>query len=191
MNDAELDRKLEAGRDAVWAPVMTRELVMEASAAARREVDSQRSHKRLGIVASVIGIGALLSIAGTTLLVNDSDLSNPISIPITYVANDGSTVSCENVLGGAGGAAPEVVAEWEAAVAGIDWTGVGQEAHDRAVADPFVPGPNDDWPDDASQESLDMASWNFAIGAVIRERLPDDVPDGFYSGGSSNCSGKL
>jgi hypothetical protein len=60
----------------------------------------------------------------------------------------------------------------------------------EAVANPFVPGPDDVWEVD-TQELRDQVSFSRAT-EVIWEEIPDDLMrDGWSSGSTMDCKGQL
>ena len=96
-------------------------------------------------------------------------------IPITYVTESGTTVDCVYgiYLNGHGGR----TAQQERAagfLANEDWTGLGQEIYDFAIAHPSLPKEGEVWTND-TPGVRDAISFKLAVIPVISSRLPADL----------------
>lgn len=145
-----------------------------------------------------IGLGTLVAITGAAVLiplqlrVNDTLVDLDAEIPIIYTTDTGVDVSCRYGFY-FGVPADRTDADEELAdfVQTHDWTGIGQRIYDEAIANPFVPGPNDDFEVD-TQEIRDMFSFNNATSTVIWEEIPEELlQEGQSSGSPSDCKGQL
>lgn len=177
--------------------------VVRRMAAGARDVSGMKSAARarwwkrrrivipLGIVGVVALSGAAVAIP-LSLGINGTQVDLDAEIPITYTTDNGIDVSCRYGMyfGDPTNrtAADEQLAEF---VENHDWTGIGQRIYDKAIANPFVPGPNDDWEVD-NQELRDNFSFNNALSLIIWEEIPTDLAQGAQSSGAtSDCTGKL
>ena len=145
----------------------------------------------LGVVGVVALTGAAVAIP-LSLGINGTQVDLDAEIPIIYTTDNGIDVSCRYGIyfGDPANrtAADEQLAEF---VENHDWTGVGQRIYGEAIANPFVPGPNDDWEVD-NQELRDNFSFNNALSLIIWEEIPTDLVEGAQSSGAtSDCTGKL
>ncbi|WP_168628065.1 hypothetical protein [Cryobacterium sp. BB307] len=145
-----------------------------------------------------------LSIAGVIALTGAAALAMPIrlwvggqeveldgEIPIIYTTDTGVFVHCTYGIHFGDPAERTAVDERAAQfMKNHDWTGIGQRIYDEAIANPFVPGPNDDFQTD-SQQIRDMFSFQQAMHLIWTE-IPDDI-DGAVreAGGASDCKGQL
>ncbi|UJP10343.1 hypothetical protein L2X99_01095 [Microbacterium sp. KUDC0406] len=164
----------------------------------RRNSDIRRRHwwKRPRIVVPIaFGIAVLATGAAEyvplMLGVNGTPVDVEVRIPIHYVTDSGVTIDCEEGLY-VGDPAHRTAADEKLAdfLKAQDWSGIGQEIYDKAIAEPFVPGPNDDWEVD-TQELRDGFSFRNAE-SLIYERIPDELtPDGTSIGGTGTCAGQL
>lgn len=144
---------------------------------------------------AILGVAALTGAAvliPLSLGINGIQVDLDAQIPIIYTTDNGIDVSCRYGIyfgdPASRTAADEELAEF---VADHDWTGIGQRIYDDAIANPFVPGPNDDWEVD-NQELRDNFSFTNALSRVIWEEIPADLmQDAQSAGGTSDCTGKL
>jgi|GEM_PF-1851484 len=146
-----------------------------------------------------IGIAGIVALTGAAVLVplglriNGTQVDLDAEIPIVYTTDTGVDVSCRwGIVFGDPvnrSAADERLAEF---VENRDWTGIGQRIYEEAIANPFVPGPNDDWEVD-NQELRDYSSFNNALNLVIWEEIPASLlaQEGQSAGATSDCTGKL
>ncbi len=152
-----------------------------------------RSPKFVAPAAAVLvaGLTAAAVVAPMQLFVNGQAVELDVTIPIVYTTETGVTISCDYGIY-VGDPATRSAADDELAafLAAEDWTGVGQEIYDEAMANPFVPGPDDVWETD-TQEMRDQFSFNRATW-IIYERFPEGLwSEGMSTGGSSTCTGRL
>jgi hypothetical protein len=126
-----------------------------------------------------------------SLAINGTQVDLDVEIPIIYTTDNGMDVSCRyGIYFGDPAhrtAGDEQLAEF---VENHDWTGIGQRIYDEAIANPFVPGPNDDWEVD-NQELRDNFSFNIALSSIIWEEIPKSPQAGWTGGATSDCTGKL
>lgn len=177
------------------------DVVRRVAAAARDASRTQSAtrepwwkRRRIVIPLGIAGIAALTGAAVViplSLGINGTQVNLDAEIPIVYTTDNGIDVRCRYGIyfGDPANrtAADEQLAEF---VANHDWTGIGQRIYDEAIANPFVPGPNDDWEVD-NQELRDNFSFNIALNAIIWEEIPKSPQAGWTGGGASDCTGKL
>lgn len=176
--------------------VLVRRLSAEAHASVSTSRGSTPWWKRrrtmipLGIVGALALTGAAVFVP-LNLAVNGTQVDLDVEIPIVYTTDTGVDVSCRYGMYVGDPASRSAADERLAAfVKNHDWTGIGQRIYDAAMANPFVPGPDDDWEVD-NQELRDNASFFNALG-MIWEEIPAELQeDGQSSGGTSDCTGKL
>lgn len=143
-----------------------------------------------------LGIAGLVALTGAAVLVplglwvNGTKVDLDAEIPIIYTTDNGVDVSCRYGIY-FGDPANRSVADEQLAdfVENHDWTGIGQRIYDEAIANPFTPGPNDDWEVD-NQEIRDSFSFFRAVN-LIWDEIPTDLDAGQSSGGTSDCTGQL
>jgi hypothetical protein len=146
-----------------------------------------------------VGVVATLAVTGAALApqlfiwINGEEASLDARIPITYTTHDGATVEC--FFGATVDPAKGGSAEDRARVAAFlnenDWTGIGQEIYDYAIANPLT-SDDGDWADD-SPEARDRQTLKMAIRQVILTHLPAELLDGtnVYMASTDNCEGQL
>ncbi|MFE6736180.1 hypothetical protein [Microbacterium sp. NPDC057650] len=127
-----------------------------------------------------------------TLFINGQRAESEVRIPIHYETETGVTVDCWYGIY-VGDPANRTEADQRLAdfLNAQDWTGIGQRIYEKAIAEPFAPGPNDDWEVD-TQEIRDDFSFNRALSELVDGRVPESlVHDGMGWGATSNCTGQL
>lgn len=146
-----------------------------------------------------LGIAGVAALTGAAVLVplglaiNGTEVDLDAEIPINYTTDTGVAVSCRYGIyfgnPATRGPADEQLAAF---VEDHDWTGIGQRVYDDAMANPFVPGPNDDWEVD-TQEIRDDFSFFTALNRVIWDEIPVALRehDGQEAGAASDCTGTL
>ena len=147
----------------------------------------------LAIPAVVGGMFALTAAAviPLSLSINGQEVEVDATIPIVYTTDSGVKISCEvGIYVGdprTRTSADEAVADF---LANEDWTGIGQEIYEEAIANPFVPTSEDGWLVD-TQELRDKTSFIHATH-LIDARIPSHLlEDGMSSGGTTTCTGQL
>jgi hypothetical protein len=144
-----------------------------------------------------LAVGGVVALTGAALVVplalsiNGNPVDLDASIPIQYTTDTGVTVSCSYGLY-FGDPASRTSGDERAAefVQQHDWTGIGQRIYEKAMADPYEPGPNDDWEVD-NQELRDSFSFNRAVN-LLWEEIPADIQANVQSAGAtSDCTGQL
>lgn len=144
-----------------------------------------------------LGIGGLVALTGAAvfvplgLWVNGTQVDLDAEIPIVYTTDTGAEVSCRYGFY-FGDPADRTAADEELAqfVQEHDWTGIGQRVYDEAIANPFVPGPDDHIEVD-NQEVRDGFSFFHALG-LVWEEIPAELQQaGSSAGGTSDCTGRL
>lgn len=142
-------------------------------------------------VAGVIALTGAAVLTPLQLWINDTPVELDVEIPIVYTTDTGVDVACRFGISFGEPAhrteADERLAEF---VENHDWTGIGQRIYDEAIANPFVPGPDDDWEVD-TQEIRDTFSFNRAIDLIWAEIPADLQPTGQSAGGAMDCTGRL
>lgn len=140
-------------------------------------------------VAALTG-GAVLVPLG--LWINSDRVDLDAEIPIRYRTDSGIDVSCRyGIYFGEPASRTEADERLSQFVKSHDWTGVGQRIYERAIANPFVPGPDDDWEVD-TQEVRDSFAFSDALSVVIWEEIPAALTQGsISSAGTSDCRGTL
>ncbi|WEK61819.1 MAG: hypothetical protein P0Y60_03445 [Candidatus Microbacterium colombiense] len=144
-----------------------------------------------------LGLGVLVAATGAAVLiplqlsVNDTQVQLDVEFPIIYTTDTGVEVSCRYGLYFGDpvdrSAADERLADF---VSGHDWTGIGQRIYDKAIANPFVPGPDDDLEVDTPQlrDTFSFMEATDLIWAEIPEEL---LHDEWSSGSTMDCAGVL
>lgn len=112
-------------------------------------------------------------------------------IPIVYVMDTGVEVSCRyGIYFGRPAARSEADEKLAEFVRNHDWTGIGQRIYDRAIDNPFTPGPGDDWKN-GSQELRDQASFIHATDLILEE-IPNELQQTMkVSSATMDCKGQL
>lgn len=173
--------------------------LMAASAASEASVVQARKPwwRVPRIVVPMVALGAaIVTTAGAllvplTLVIDGVEVEPEVIIPIHYVTGTGVVVDCAYGID-VGAPASRTAAEQALAdyLHSQDWSGVGQEIYERAMANPFVPGPDDEGEFD-NQEIMDHISFTSALG-VIYERIPAGMmTEGVSAGGTMTCTGQL
>lgn len=146
-----------------------------------------------------LGIAGVVALTGTAVViplslgVNHTWVDPDTEIPIVYTTDTGVDVSCRyGIYFGDPvdrSAADERLAEF---VKSHDWTGIGQRIYEEAIANPFVPGPNDDWEVD-TQDARDESSFSRATTDLILNEIPSDLMQepGQTSVATTDCKGQL
>jgi hypothetical protein len=142
----------------------------------------------------ILGAVALTGAAAAVplgLWINGTKVELDVEIPIAYTTDTGVEVNCRYGLYFGDPAHRTEGDERLAAFAdGHDWTGIGQRIYDQAIANPFVPGPDDDWQVD-SPELRDRMSFARATN-LIWDEVPGDLRAlGQGAGGTMDCEGRL
>jgi hypothetical protein len=179
----------------------THDLVRRMAAAARQASTDMADARRpwwkrpgtmvpLGIVGALALTGAAVAVP-LRLWVNDIPVKLDVEIPIVYTTDTGLEVSCRyGIYFGDPVNRSDADEELAQFVANHDWTGIGQRIYDEAIANPFIPGPNDDWEVD-SQDIRDSFSFGRATDLIWAE-IPEDLRQtGLSAGGTSDCTGQL
>lgn len=177
---------------------LVRRMAAEARDTSRTKLAARApwwKRRRIVIPVGIVGVVALSGAAVAVPLglgINGTQVDLDAEIPIIYTTDNGIDVSCRYGIyfGDPANrtAEDEQLAEF---VENHDWSGIGQRIYDEAIANPFVPGPNDDWEVD-NQELRDNFSFNNALSLVIWEEIPTDLLQGAQSSGAtSDCTGRL
>lgn len=178
----------------------TADLIDRMSAAAADDVRSERARRPwwrrprfilpVAVMAAAATTGAAIAIPLSQLLVGGTAVDYDVTIPIRYTTHTGVQIDCRYGIY-IGDPATRSPAD-DALAAYLDeqdWTGIGQEIYDEAMADPFVPGPDDDLEVD-TQALRDSFSFQKATG-IIYDRIPADLMAGTTTGSASDCDGRL
>lgn len=128
-----------------------------------------------------VGVGAALALTGSAILaplligVDGEWVDLDARIPIVYETETGLSVSCEYGVyvssGDSRTAADQRAAE---ILASEDWTGVGQDVYDSAIANPHTPQQGEVWTND-TPELRDGIAFKLALTRVVTSRLPHDL----------------
>ncbi len=160
-------------------------LVVETRAASEAQRSTAR-RRSLWLVPTVAA-GALALTAGAVMFTPNFDPD--VRIPIEYVTDTGTTVSCTYALrvgSVVGGENPEL-REW---VLAQDWTGVGQRIYDDAIAYPYNLGA--DAEGEFTPEIIDSLSWWEALDRHTTGLIPAELTQfGDEIAGASDCTGQL
>lgn len=194
-----LDEQLRAADPA--ARILPDETVPLIAAMTRqlpREAVRRRPWWKNWKVTLPIGVVGLLAVTGAGLAAPlilavgepDNVVELDARIPITYVTDSGVTVNCVYgvYLNGPDGrsAEHERAAEF---LANEDWTGVGQEIYDFALAHPVTPQEGEVWTND-TPEVRDAISFKLAVIPVISSHLPPDLREaGSQLSSTDTCTG--
>ena len=147
-------------------------------------------------IAVPVGAAAILALTGaaiaTPLVLAVGEPDNWVEldarIPITYETESGVSVSCMYGAyvrsGNDRTVEDERVAEF---LAEENWTGVGQEVYDYAIAHPVTPKADEVWTND-SPEVRDTISFKLALASVITARLPPEM-QGAGLASTDTCNG--
>jgi hypothetical protein len=176
---------------------LVRRVAADAQATATTGIASRAPWWRRRRAIVPISLGVLTVATGAAVLiplqlsVNDTPVELDVEIPIVYTTDTGIEVSCRYGLHFGNpvdrSAADERLAAF---VRGHDWTGIGQRIYDEAIANPFVPGPDDDWEVD-TPELRDQSSFIHATKLIWAE-IPDELlHDEWSSGSTMDCTGVL
>ena len=139
----------------------------------------------------------VLAVTGAALLVplsfsiNHTKVALDGEIPIIYTTDTGVRVSCRyGIYFGDPAHRTPADERLAAFVNSHDWSGIGQRIYAKAIANPFVPGPNDDWEVD-TQQDRDVESFRRALG-LIWDEIPTKLQNaGTTAGGTTDCKGQL
>jgi len=195
-SDLELADPL-AGSEQAVLDASVRRMTAEAREAATADAPGRKPWWRRRRTMIPLGIASVVALTGAALVVplsmgiNDTWVDPDTEIPIIYTTDTGVDVRCRYGIYFGDPvnrtAADEQLAEF---VQKHDWTGIGQRIYDEAVANPFVPGPDDDWEVD-NQETRDSFSFFRAVDLIWAEIPAELQQEGQFAGGSSDCTGRL
>ncbi|WP_423494036.1 hypothetical protein IM711_10925 [Microbacterium esteraromaticum] len=187
MSKPSVDELLRGSTKSYEPSIVTRAALESLVDASRAEAARTRVNRRRRsfwlIPGAVVAAGALT--AGAALFAPHFDPD--VRIPIEYATDTGVEVTCTYALrvGSVVGGENPQLREW---LASQDWSGVGQRIYEDAVANPFVPGEDDEgeW----TAEIVDSVSFFDAMARQIA------VPDGLAVfgdevAGTSDCTGQL
>lgn len=158
--------------------------LVEASRTEATRSGIRRRRRRLWLVPGIAVAAGVLT-AGTAVVAPYFDPD--VRIPIEYVTDTGVEVACTYALrvGAVVGGENADLRRW---LTSQDWSGVGQRVYDDALANPFVPGANDegDW----TLDVIDSMSFFQALGR--QTAVPDELTrPGDEIAGASDCTGQL
>lgn len=187
MSKPSVDELLRGSTLSYEPSIATRAALESLVDASRTEVMLSRAKRRRRsfwlIPGAVVAAGALTAGAAVFAPYFDPD----VRIPIEYVTDTGVEVSCTYALrvGSVVGGENLELREW---LTSQDWSGVGQRIYQDAVANPFIPGEDDEgeW----TAELVDSVSFFNAMGRQT------GVPEGLTVfgdeiAGTSDCTGQL
>lgn len=196
----DLDKLIKRNDPAAGFSDLTDQLISQMANTAKSEASKvrQRTHwwtKPRLVVPIAIG-AAIMSTAGAVIVplalaVNGVPVDVDARIPIHYTTDTGVTVDCTYGIY-VGDPAHRTAADQRLAqyLSTHIWSGIGEKVYRRAMANPFVPGPNDDWNVD-TQQLRDQASFNNALSLVSEQIPADTMTEGMSIGGTTNCTGQL
>ena len=144
-----------------------------------------------------IGIPAVIALTGAAVVIplglwiNGTEADLDAEIPIVYTTDTGVDVNCRAGIYFGDPvnrtADDDKLAEF---VNDHNWTGIGQRIYEEAIANPFVPGPNDDLEVD-NQDLRDSFSFTSAM-SLIWEEIPAEMRQtGQQAALTSDCTGQL
>lgn len=145
-----------------------------------------------------LGIPAVIALGGASVIiplgiaVNGTEVDAlDAEIPIAYTTVTGVDINCRaGIYFGDPNNRSTRDDELAAFVEDHDWSDIGQKIYDDALANPFVPGPDDDWEVD-NQELRDVFSFNRSMG-LIWEEIPAELQQtGQQAALVSDCDGQL
>lgn len=144
----------------------------------RVELAPRRNWKLLipaGVVVAMVSTGAAI-VAPFWFSIGEKNMQvePDAQIPISYTTVSGAEVNCTYSVYVGADNRTDAESSVATALADTDWTGVGQEIYDHAIANPRSPQPNEDWTED-SQETRDTISFKLSIVPVIEQRLPTEL----------------
>lgn len=196
----DLDQLIKRNDPAAGLTDFTDQLISRMANAASTEVPTagQRTPwwKKPRIVVPIVIGAAIMTTAGALVVplalgINGMQVNVDARIPIHYTTETGVTVDCTYgiYIGDPANrtAANQTLANYLRA---HDWSGIGEKVYHRAMANPFAPGPHDDWQVD-TQQLRDQFSFNNALN-LIYDQIPTELmPKGMSTGGTTNCTGQL
>ncbi len=119
----------------------------------------------------------------------ETQVEPDVVVPIEYTTISGQEVSCAYAIYLGGTERTDADERVAAALASTDWTGVGQEIYDHAVANPRGPQDGETWRHD-SVGVRDAISFKIAVVPVLERRLPAGLQGSSGQWGSTDsCSG--
>jgi hypothetical protein len=194
-----LDEQLRAADPAARIrPDETVPLIAAMTAQLSREPVRRRSWWQNWKVTLPIGFVGVLAVTGAgiaaPLILAVGEPGNEVEldarIPITYMTESGVTVNCVYGVYLTGGSGRTVDSERAAEfLANEDWTGVGQEIYDFAIAHPVTPQEGEVWTND-TPEVRDAISFKLAVVPVISSHLPAELREvGSQLASTDTCTG--
>lgn len=163
-----------------------------------RALPSQAVHRRRWWrnwrITGPVGVVGVLALTGGAIAVpfvlgvEGEWVDMDASIPIEYVTESGVAVSCK--LGVYVRSDNGRTAEDDQAakfLAEEDWTGIGQEVYDHAIANPVSPQEGEVWTDD-TPELRDGVSFKLALTTVVISHLPPEM-QGTGLASTDTCTG--
>lgn len=184
----EADPAARLREDEVAPLILTIARALPSQAAQRRR---WWKNWRITVPVGMVGVLALTggAIAVPFILGDESGwVDMDASIPIEYVTESGVAVSCKlgvHVRSDNGRTAEDDrVAKF---LAEEDWTGIGQEVYDHAIANPVSPQEGEVWTDD-TPELRDGVSFKLALTTVVMSHLPP-VMQGTGFASTDTCTG--
>jgi hypothetical protein len=146
-----------------------------------------RSKRRLLWIPAV-GLGGLALTAGALAVqVAEAD----IVVPISYTTDTGQSFSCSTAIDAGSAFDPDDRA-LSAFIRSHNWSGLGQDIYDRALAEPFDPATTD--LPNQPQDQIDHQSWMTGMTNEIIDQIPPALfgtDAAWISWNSQDCTGVL
>lgn len=175
-------------------------LISQMAQAARNEVETVHPRtawwKRWRIVLPLAVGAGLATTAGALIVplalgINGIPVDVDARIPIHYTTKTGVTVDCTYGIY-VGDPANRTASDRRLAkyLTTHDWSEIGEKIYHRAMANPFVPGANDDWQVD-TQQLRDQFSFNTALNLIYEQIPAEMMTEGMSTGATTDCAGQL
>lgn len=194
---AAADPAVEGVEDEERVADIVRRMSVAARQTAIKEAPSRGPWWRRRRAMIPLGIAGVVALTGAavafplTIGVNGKTATLDVVIPITYTTDTGMEVSCSYGIYFGDPATRNDADERLAVFAQEhDWSGIGQRIYDEAIANPFVPGPDDDWEDD-SPEIRDSFSFHRATELIWSEIPAELRPEYHFAARAMDCTGQL
>lgn len=157
----------------------------------RRAPFWKRTRVAIPVLAAAVALMGAAVVLPLQLWVDGREVDIDLEVPVEYVTAGGHRVACTAGFhfGSPSGRGPEL----EAAVnelRGRDWSGIGEEIYEHAVAHPVAPQDGEVWRVDTAQVREKIA-FELAITAVMTSRTSDTLPAGAGIVVTNDCTGRL
>ncbi|WP_202566336.1 hypothetical protein [Agreia sp. COWG] len=126
-----------------------------------------------------------------TMWADGAPVKLDVEIPIAYTTDTGVDITCEyGIYFGTPANRTDSDEKLADFVSEHDWVGIGQRIYDKAIENPFTPGPTDAWEVD-TQALRDKTSFIQATDLIWDEIPAELQQDGQSANATMNCTGQL